>query len=165
MRNREPISPFCIGGCGKLSPPRWAGILTFTCRKCRNRMEREWRDRHRARRMEAARKRKIAMQFKRVLMGPCIDTRPNLLKSAWRYFSHAELAKAIRNGTIPKAKESGLACADCGKRALCWDHRDYGRPLDVVAVCYACNISRGTAVYPSFLPPKYRKYRHATHAD
>lgn len=51
---------------------------------------------------------------------------------------------AIRRGEIQKITK-GVLCADCGKQATEYEHRDYSRPLDVVAVCRGCNIRRGPA--------------------
>lgn len=50
---------------------------------------------------------------------------------------------AIRRGELPPA--STLDCADCSKPARCYDHRDYGKPLDVQPVCRSCNRRRGPA--------------------
>lgn len=51
------------------------------------------------------------------------------------------------------AKKAGLLapatafkCADCDQPAECYDHRDYGRPLDVDPVCRSCNAMRGSAL-------------------
>lgn len=41
----------------------------------------------------------------------------------------------------PKA----LTCVDCGNPAQVYEHRDYNRPLDVVAACRSCNAKRGPA--------------------
>lgn len=57
--------------------------------------------------------------------------------------SHA-VSMARRRGTLPAP--SVHACADCGTRAECYDHRDYNRPLDVVPVCRSCNVRRGSAI-------------------
>jgi hypothetical protein len=51
--------------------------------------------------------------------------------------------RAIRHGHLPRAKE--CACADCGKSAHDYDHRDYTKPLEVAPVCRACNLRRGPA--------------------
>lgn len=52
--------------------------------------------------------------------------------------------KAVRAGEILPAR--GLACADCGKPAYGFDHRDYTKPLAVDPVCRSCNWHRGPAV-------------------
>lgn len=53
------------------------------------------------------------------------------------------VATARRRGHLP---EPGTKlCADCGRRAFCYDHRDYSQPLNVVAVCSSCNRKRGSA--------------------
>lgn len=66
-----------------------------------------------------------------------------------RLFDKAEAAYrvmrcAIRYGFLPDPKT--LACADCGSVASRYDHRDYAKPLDVDAVCAACNNKRGRAI-------------------
>jgi len=57
--------------------------------------------------------------------------------------AHAAVQAAIRRGELPPAKS--LSCDDCGKPARDFDHRDYGKPLQVAAVCRACNRQRGPA--------------------
>lgn len=37
----------------------------------------------------------------------------------------------------------GVKCVDCGRRAQCYDHRDYRKPLRVEPVCKRCNSMRG----------------------
>lgn len=64
------------------------------------------------------------------------------------YGSDMELAKrkvyiAVRSGFLSKA--STHICADCGKQAFCYDHRDYSQPLKVEPVCRTCNQKRGPA--------------------
>lgn len=54
------------------------------------------------------------------------------------------LARAIGRGDLPRA--TGLRCADCGGDATCYDHRDYGYPLQVDPVCQSCNVMRGPAL-------------------
>lgn len=51
--------------------------------------------------------------------------------------------KARRNGVLPDPHTQ--VCADCGKPAFCYDHRDYSRPLDVAPVCRSCNWHRWPA--------------------
>lgn len=55
------------------------------------------------------------------------------------------LNAAVRRGDIPAAKTQ--RCADCDSTARDWDHRDYSKPLQVQAVCRACNFKRGPAKY------------------
>ena len=55
--------------------------------------------------------------------------------------AHAAVARAVRAGRLPRA--DSLACADCGKPAMDYDHRDYSQPLVVEAVCRPCNKLRG----------------------
>lgn len=47
----------------------------------------------------------------------------------------------VRAGRIANPKT--LKCVDCGKRAQCYDHRDYAKPLEVNPVCRSCNKFRG----------------------
>lgn len=57
--------------------------------------------------------------------------------------AHTAVKRAIARGDLPPAKT--LACADCGKPARDYDHRDYAKPLDVQPVCRSCNKRRGPA--------------------
>jgi hypothetical protein len=52
--------------------------------------------------------------------------------------------KAIKSGSLPTAKSQ--KCVDCGRQATCYDHRDYSKPLEVQAVCRACNSKRGPGI-------------------
>lgn len=58
--------------------------------------------------------------------------------------AHIAVGRAVRNGLLPRASE--CQCADCGKPASEYDHRDYTRPLDVAPVCRLCNRRRGPAL-------------------
>lgn len=61
-----------------------------------------------------------------------------------------EVAKAIRHGKLKPATR--FRCTDCSKRAECYDHRSYERPLDVEPVCRSCNLKRGhTDDLPEYL--------------
>lgn len=51
---------------------------------------------------------------------------------------------AKRSGKIPPP--SDYECADCGAPARVYDHRDYNKPLEVVAVCQSCNVKRGAGI-------------------
>lgn len=68
-----------------------------------------------------------------------------LAKSTERYelvsAAHGAVAKAIRDRRL-KAPIF-CRCADCGKQAKEYDHRDYRKPLDVAPVCLHCNRKRG----------------------
>ena len=74
--------------------------------------------------------------------------RPFNAERWWQQRSHALVHAAIKRGLLPNLKAGGYACADCGKTALEYDHRDYGRPFDVEPVCRSCNKRRGTAIWP-----------------
>jgi len=54
------------------------------------------------------------------------------------------VAKARRIGQL--SPPTDFACADCGKPATEYDHRDYNKPLDVAPVCRGCNRRRGYAI-------------------
>lgn len=54
------------------------------------------------------------------------------------------VARARRQGILPDPK--ALRCVDCGGQAGEYDHRDYGQPLTVEAVCRGCNVRRGKAI-------------------
>lgn len=58
------------------------------------------------------------------------------------------VAVAVRRGVLPLV--STLTCEDCGRAGEVYDHRDYTKPLQVVALCRSCNVLRGPAdVWPS----------------
>lgn len=59
-------------------------------------------------------------------------------------YCHTQVAKAIRRGIL--AHPSKFPCADCGKAAREYDHRDYNFPLVVSPVCRGCNARRGRAI-------------------
>lgn len=58
--------------------------------------------------------------------------------------AHGLVSKAIRSGWLRPPRE--FRCVDCARPAEQYDHRDYGKPLQVVAVCWSCNIMRGPAL-------------------
>ena len=58
--------------------------------------------------------------------------------------AHQAVRKAILAGLLP-ALDGSVACVDCGKEAVAYDHREYSRPLDVDPVCQRCNLFRGPA--------------------
>jgi hypothetical protein len=64
--------------------------------------------------------------------------------------ANAAVNKARRRGELSPACEH--KCADCGKQARDWDHRDYTKPLEVQAVCRSCNQHRGAAFFPKRKP-------------
>jgi len=65
-----------------------------------------------------------------------------------RYFvlAHRYVAVAMFNGDLPKL-DGSIPCADCGKPAAEYDHRDYKKPLDVEPVCRHCNQARGPGLH------------------
>ena len=54
------------------------------------------------------------------------------------------VAQAVRKGKLPRLGR-GVLCIDCKELAFCYDHRDYGKPLQVDPVCFTCNKKRGPA--------------------
>ena len=64
--------------------------------------------------------------------------------------AHAAVARAVRHGDLPHP--STLGCSDCERQAEQYDHRDYGRPLEVDAVCRSCNLMRGPAKWRDAAP-------------
>jgi hypothetical protein len=55
--------------------------------------------------------------------------------------ANARIKREIVAGRMKPA--TTLACHDCERPANVYDHRSYLRPLDVVPVCWACNVKRG----------------------
>jgi len=70
---------------------------------------------------------------------PCADIMWYLRRKVEKRVAHA-----VRTGKIPAA--SDLLCEDCLQPAQDYDHRDYGKPLQVAAVCKPCNAKRGPAI-------------------
>lgn len=57
--------------------------------------------------------------------------------------------RAVVAGKLPKVRGGRLPCVDCRRvRAHCYDHRNYGKPLQVAPVCHSCNLSRGPGAIP-----------------
>jgi len=71
-----------------------------------------------------------------------VDEKHPLVKAA-----RFAIQKAKTDGLLPPfsswRRRSKIKCVDCGKRAQCWDHRDYSKPLEVDPVCKSCNYHRG----------------------
>lgn len=59
--------------------------------------------------------------------------------------------KEINEGRMLKA--NAYRCMDCGKPAEQYDHRDYGKPLEVEPVCRSCNLRRGPAKSAWYILP------------
>lgn len=59
--------------------------------------------------------------------------------------AHLLVCKARKDGLLPDP--STLKCTDCDRAAEQYDHRDYGKPLEVDPVCRSCNILRGPALW------------------
>jgi len=89
-----------------------------------------------------------------------IETSAGLFCFACQRFKQAAIsavARAIRDGRLTKA--AGLACQYCGGVAAHWDHRDYGKPLDVAPACRRCN----SLLPPGALPANIRSLNVATY--
>lgn len=73
---------------------------------------------------------------------------PDHISPAWpmhgAMFAHGAVSHARAMGRLPPP--SDYSCADCGAQAVCYDHRDYNKPLDLTPVCASCNLKRGRAV-------------------
>jgi len=59
--------------------------------------------------------------------------------------AYKAVSKEIKAGRLADPKT--LTCADCGKAARDYDHRDYNKPLEVEPVCRSCNKLRGPAIH------------------
>lgn len=77
--------------------------------------------------------------------GQCNSVRTHI-KAAIQRKALTAVARAVQKGLLPRA--SMLVCVDCGKQAEVYEHRHYGRPLQVEPVCQSCNRLRGPAVFP-----------------
>ena len=74
------------------------------------------------------------------------------VKGPWNHYCGicravvAEIQAGVRKAiaVLPKL-EYGTPCSDCGKPAVCLDHRYYAMPLECDPVCNACNTKRGPA--------------------
>lgn len=73
----------------------------------------------------------------------CHDCTPAHVRDNGAIAAHKAVARAVKCGELPRP--STLTCTDCGKPACDYDHRDYGKPLDVQPVCRSCNRKRGPA--------------------
>lgn len=119
----------------------WANRLPYWCSKCTN----PWacpsckaKKYERMKLAAANRKRKSGSNY----------FRPLNAEKWWQSRSHSMVKAAVEKGLLPDLRNGEYACADCGKVAHEYDHRDYGRPFDVDPVCRSCNKRRGTAVWP-----------------
>lgn len=59
-------------------------------------------------------------------------------------YASGQVHKGIRENILPHPR--GLPCSDCYGIAVCYDHRDYNKPLSVDPVCRRCNRLRGPAI-------------------
>jgi len=74
---------------------------------------------------------------------PVIQARNAAIKISGAQRAHVEVSNAVARGELPPV--ATCLCVDCGDPAQAYDHRDYGRPLDVEPVCDPCNARRGKA--------------------
>jgi hypothetical protein len=58
--------------------------------------------------------------------------------------AHDLVQYRVHTGAMRPA--SDFPCADCGKPATDYDHRDYNKPLEVEPTCRSCNLLRGPAL-------------------
>lgn len=82
--------------------------------------------------------------------------------------AHKLVAREVKAGRLPVAKT--LACVDCGKPAVGYEHRDYNQPLMVEPICRACNTRRGPAIpksmtFSEFVASVRKDYPLATAED
>lgn len=75
----------------------------------------------------------------------------------WQYYAAQVVKRAKVAGVLPNLAGGEYACVDCGGIAEQYDHRDYGRPLDVEPVCRACNVRRGAAKFPQASDFQFKK--------
>lgn len=63
------------------------------------------------------------------------------IKGRYIEWAKSVVGLKVRCGSIPRASE--FSCVDCGKKAMCYDHRDYEKPMEISPVCVSCNKKRG----------------------
>ena len=92
---------------------------------------------------------------------PCKDARHVAARYAsGQYAAIAAVYKAKRLGEI--LPPSSFTCADCGKPATAYDHRDYNYPLMVEAVCHGCNLRRGPALPKNWSAHEFMEWLRIT---
>lgn len=93
----------------------------------------------------------------------CLKCRPLIYRArvAIQRPAGNAVAKAVRHGILPRLNGS-IACADCGKPANSYDHRDYDKPLEVSPVCISCNFLRGPAKQFIELGLTFRRFGKST---
>jgi DNA-binding transcriptional regulator YdaS (Cro superfamily) len=69
-------------------------------------------------------------------------------KAAAQRRALSAVAKAKREGLLKDLPDSITRCTDCPAFATEYDHRDYGKPLEVEPVCHRCNWKRWKAKWP-----------------
>lgn len=64
------------------------------------------------------------------------------------YRATQKVHRAVLQGRLKNLKKEEIVCVDCKvNRAVCYDHRNYSKPLCVDPVCHDCNLRRGPADY------------------
>jgi len=71
---------------------------------------------------------------------------PRAPKRTWtgKDIAQAVVSNLIKSGDLAHPKT--CFCADCGKPAVEYEHRDYNFPERVEPICRACNLRRGPAL-------------------
>jgi len=84
----------------------------------------------------------------------CLDCHDEVDRQKKR--AHNRIKTQIEHGKM--LRPTSYECWDCGKPADRYDHRDYGKPLDVQPVCLSCNSKRGPAkLGPIYLPRTFHE--------
>ena len=149
--------------CGQKKEPRTGGVNMWYCAACAAAVRAEWQAKRnpcgvahewypvckiceglkKINQLESARRSAITRSKRR---------NEYVRGDAWTHYwagkAHCMVKSAIKQGILPSL-DGTVACFDCGESAHEYDHRDYGRPLDVQPVCRRCNKQRGAGVWPS----------------
>ena len=81
----------------------------------------------------------------------CYECNRAQIKDTLRHRAHWAVSNAVKKGFLKPAQD--FRCMDCGSAAVCYEHRNYYKPLDVDPVCKKCDINRGMGY-----PPPLNKY-------
>lgn len=104
------------------------------------------------------------MAFALITCRRCGDKEVRGIRGTGAYFctpcSYEHVTESVKaSAKVRGARLKGLlpapadcVCADCGKPASQYEHRDYTKPLDVQPICRSCNVKRGPA-YDSVYRP------------
>ena len=147
--------------CGQAKPKNHSG---WYCPQCIEKTSIAYREAREKIRKDRELRTRTKWEFIAALKGPIAKTRPLLtarqyrLKVKWMKHAHMAVRVEIRAGRMCAAKDSGLPCIDCGAPAAHWEHRDYGKALEVQPTCRRCNARRGPAIFPNRPPKKGERY-------